>query len=48
MGQVFPGFLSQILREGFKEFGKESADGDIADEDIARTDIAETVSAGEN
>jgi uncharacterized FAD-dependent dehydrogenase len=22
MGQVFPGFLSQILREGFKEFGK--------------------------
>ncbi|TDP59246.1 NAD(P)/FAD-dependent oxidoreductase [Flavobacterium dankookense] len=22
MGQVFPGFLSQIMREGFKEFGK--------------------------
>jgi uncharacterized FAD-dependent dehydrogenase len=22
MGQVFPGFLTQILREGFKEFGK--------------------------
>lgn len=22
MGEVFPGFLSQILREGFKEFGK--------------------------
>ena len=22
MGQVFPGFLSQILREGFSEFGK--------------------------
>jgi hypothetical protein len=22
MGQVFPGFLSQILREGFTEFGK--------------------------
>ena len=22
LGQVFPGFLSQILREGFKEFGK--------------------------
>lgn len=22
MGQVFPGFLSQILREGFREFGK--------------------------
>jgi hypothetical protein len=22
MGQVFPGFLTQILREGFSEFGK--------------------------
>ena len=22
MGQVFPGFLAQIMREGFKEFGK--------------------------
>jgi uncharacterized FAD-dependent dehydrogenase len=22
MGEVFPGFLSQIMREGFKEFGK--------------------------
>ncbi len=22
MGQVFPGFLTQILREGFTEFGK--------------------------
>jgi uncharacterized FAD-dependent dehydrogenase len=22
MGQVFPGFLTQIMREGFKEFGK--------------------------
>ena len=22
MGQVFPGFLTQILREGFREFGK--------------------------
>jgi uncharacterized FAD-dependent dehydrogenase len=22
MGEVFPGFLSPILREGFKEFGK--------------------------
>jgi uncharacterized FAD-dependent dehydrogenase len=22
MGEVFPGFLSQILREGFSEFGK--------------------------
>jgi uncharacterized protein len=22
MGQVFPGFLTQIMRQGFKEFGK--------------------------
>ena len=43
MGQVFPGFLSQILREGFKEFGK-SMKGYLTNEAILHAPESRTSS----
>ncbi|ELY2016627.1 FAD-binding protein [Flavobacterium psychrophilum] len=43
MGQVFPGFLSQILREGFSEFGK-SMKGYLTNEAILHAPESRTSS----
>jgi hypothetical protein len=43
MGQVFPGFLTQILREGFKEFGK-SMKGYLTNEAILHAPESRTSS----
>ena len=43
MGQVFPGFLSQILREGFTEFGK-SMKGYLTNEAILHAPESRTSS----
>jgi uncharacterized FAD-dependent dehydrogenase len=43
MGQVFPGFLSQILREGFNEFGK-SMKGYLTNEAILHAPESRTSS----
>ena len=43
MGQVFPGFLSQILREGFSEFGK-SMRGYLTNESILHAPESRTSS----
>jgi len=43
MGQVFPGFLSQILREGFSEFGK-SMKGYLTNEAIIHAPESRTSS----
>ncbi|MFM7018807.1 NAD(P)/FAD-dependent oxidoreductase [Flavobacterium sp.] len=43
MGQVFPGFLSQIMREGFKEFGK-SMPGYLTNEAILHAPESRTSS----
>ena len=43
MGQVFPGFLSQILREGFSEFGK-SMKGYLTNEAILQAPESRTSS----
>jgi uncharacterized protein len=43
MGQVFPGFLSQILREGFNEFGK-SMKGYLTNEAIIHAPESRTSS----
>ncbi|MEO7975727.1 FAD-dependent protein [Flavobacterium sp.] len=43
MGEVFPGFLSQILREGFKEFGK-SMHGYLTNEAILHAPESRTSS----
>jgi uncharacterized FAD-dependent dehydrogenase len=43
MGQVFPGFLSQILREGFSEFGK-SMNGYLTNEAILHAPESRTSS----
>jgi uncharacterized FAD-dependent dehydrogenase len=43
MGQVFPGFLSQILREGFSEFGK-SIKGYLTNEAILHAPESRTSS----
>ncbi len=43
MGQVFPGFLSQILREGFTEFGK-SMRGYLTNESILHAPESRTSS----
>ncbi|MGO4818142.1 NAD(P)/FAD-dependent oxidoreductase [Flavobacterium sp. W22_SRS_FP1] len=44
MGQVFPGFLTQILREGFSEFGK-SMKGYLTNEAILHAPESRTSSA---
>ena len=43
MGQIFPGFLTQILREGFKEFGK-SMKGYLTNEAILHAPESRTSS----
>jgi uncharacterized FAD-dependent dehydrogenase len=46
MGQIFPGFLTQILREGFKEFGK-SMKGYLTNEAILHEQIKGFYPCGE-
>jgi uncharacterized FAD-dependent dehydrogenase len=47
MGQVFPGFLTQIMREGFKEFGK-SMKGYMTNEAILACTRKQNIFTSEN